>query len=143
VLVVEGSYAPMDMGLERRRTVRYSGPLLVAGIAGAIVLGNPILELFGPSFPDSYPALVVLVLASPILLVTGIFSADLQVEKRARPIFFVALLSAAVTISVSYVALPVVGTLGVAAGVIAGQSTRLLMYVVLRRKRIRAMHPIA
>ncbi|OGS49190.1 MAG: hypothetical protein A3K68_03780 [Euryarchaeota archaeon RBG_16_68_13] len=137
-LLVEGSYAPMNMGVERRRTVRYSGPLLAAGIVGAIALGNPLLALFGTSFLDSYWTLVVLVLASPIILVTGIFAADLQVEKRAKPIFYVALLSTGTTLGLAYLALPVAGIFGVAAGVIAGQATKLLMYVVLRPKRARS-----
>jgi O-antigen/teichoic acid export membrane protein len=134
-LLVEGSYAPMNMGVERRKSLRYSGPLLAVGILGAIALGSPLLELFGTSFVDSYLTLVVLVLASPILLVTGIFSADLQVDKRARPIFLVTLLSTGTTFGIAYALLPTAGALGVAAGVIAGQSTRFLLYFLLRHTR--------
>lgn len=138
-LLVEGSYAPMNMGIERRKTLRYSGPLLAAGIVGAIALGMPLLELFGRAFADSYQALVILVLASPIMLVTGIFSADLQVAKRAKPIFFVTSLSTVVTILMAYLALPMAGIFGVAVGVIAGQSTRLLTYFLIRQNRMRTL----
>lgn len=137
-LLVEGSYIDVDYRLERRKTVRYSGPLLALGIAGAILLGRPILGLFGEGYAaESYETLVLLALASPILLVTGIFSADLQVGKRAKPIFFVTLFSALATLIVSYATLSVVGILGVAAGVVAGQASKLTLYFLIRQRGLR------
>ncbi len=137
-LLVEGSYEEIDYPAERRRSLRYSGPLVALGIAGAILLGRPILGLFGESYAaNGYETLVLLVLASPIMLVTGIFSADLQVGKRARPIFFVTTLSTIVTLLVAVLAMPVAGVLGVALGVISGQATKLLMYFLVRQHRFR------
>jgi len=135
-LLVEGSHANTDMPTERRRTLRYSAPLLVVGIAGLVLLGRPLLGLIRDEYATaSYEALVLLALASPIMLVTGIFSSDLQVGKRVRPIFAVTTLSLVVTLMSAYFALPTFGILGVAGGVVAGQATKLLLYVSLRQIR--------
>jgi O-antigen/teichoic acid export membrane protein len=137
-LLVEGSYTPTDMPQERRRTLRFSAPLLALGILGCIVLGPTVLGLFGPRYAaEGYGALVLLALASPIMLVTGIFSSDLQVAKRVKPIFTVTAISLGVTLAVAYLALPSWGIFGVAAGVAAGQATKLSLYVSLRQIRHR------
>jgi O-antigen/teichoic acid export membrane protein len=129
-LLVEGSHEDVEFVKEKRRTLRYSGPLLAAGMAGAILLGEPILGLFGRSYAaEAYGALVLLVLASPLILVTGIFSSELSVRKRMRPIFALTSLSTAFTLGVAWFAMPDYGILGVAAGVVAGQAVKLLLYV--------------
>lgn len=140
-LLVEGSYEPMNLSAERRKAVRYSGPLLSLGIAVAILAGPWLLDLFGKSYQEGYRALVLMALASPVILVTGIFAADLQVGKRAKPIFFVTCLSTTVTFVLATVALPISGTLGVGVAFVAGQVTKLLMYFLVRQRRIRMRGP--
>ncbi|HKZ88789.1 MAG TPA: oligosaccharide flippase family protein [Thermoplasmata archaeon] len=143
-LLVEGSYVETNMPAERRRTVRYSAPLLALGIAGCILVGPWLLSLLGQDYAGAgYGALVLLALASPILLVTGIFASDLQVQKRARPIFFVTALSLAVTVGFAFLTLPELGVLGVAGGVVAGQATKLGLYVSLRYRRGPRSNPAA
>ena len=134
-LLVEGSHLGTDFVAAARKTVRYSGPILALGIALAIILGRPLLNLFGPSYAaESYEMLVVLAFASPITLAVGIVTTNLRIAKRVRPIFAIAAVSAGITLTTAWLTLPLLGALGAAIGAIAGQATSLtLRFFVVRR----------
>ena len=134
-LLVEGSYLGTNFVAATRKTVRYSAPILALGIAGAILLGRPLLSLFGPSYAaESYGTLVALAFASPIMLAVGIVTASLRIAKRVRPIFAITSVSAGVTLTVAWLTIPLLGALGAASGAIAGQATSLtLRFFVVRR----------
>jgi len=137
-LLVEGSHPGTDLGVDTRRTVRYSGPLLALGIAGTLLLGQPILGLFGEAYSqESYATLVLLALASPILLASSILATELRVAKRVRPLFMMTAIAMAVTLVSAYALLPVVGILGAAIGTITGQSATLLLLLAERVNRRR------
>jgi len=132
-LLVEGSHAGTDYRRDVRRTVRFSAPVLAVGIVGCVFLGEFVLGLFGRRYSvESYGTLVLLALASPITLATSILVTELRVAKRVRPVFVIAAISMVIELSTAWLAMPIIGTLGAAIGVVAGQAATLALFVVER-----------
>lgn len=55
---------------------------------------------------ESYETLLLLVLASPIILVNTIFTTDLRAAKRIKPLLIIATLSSGSTLLADYILLP-------------------------------------
>src|SRR2546421_8046248 len=61
-----------------------------------------------------------MVFASPVILLTSVYTTDLRVGKRVRPIFYITAISSTFTLLAAYLLLPSMGTLGAAIGFVAG-----------------------
>ena len=97
-LFVEGSHAETNYARDVRSTVWLSLGFLALGIVGAVLLGRFILGLFGEAYArESYETLILLVLASPIILANTVFTTDLRVAKRVKPLLLITTISSVVT----------------------------------------------
>jgi len=142
-LLVEGAHPGTNFTKDVRRTVRYSAPLLALGIAGAVLLGQPLLALFGEAYSiESYGTLILLALASPIMLASSVLATHLRVAKRVRPVFYIATVSTVIELAFAYTSMPYLGILGAGVGVVAGQATTLVLLVAERLLRHRFRPPV-
>jgi O-antigen/teichoic acid export membrane protein len=133
-LLVEGSHPGTSYVQDVRATLRYSLPILVAGMVGTLLLGQPILKLFGPNYLRGFDSLLLMVFASPVILLTSIYTTDLRVAKRVRPIFYITTISSAFTLVAAYVLLPIMGISGAAIAFVAGQVLAVPLYVYEKRR---------
>src|SRR2546427_3166747 len=90
-------------------------------MVGTLVLGLPILSLFGPRYTNAFDSLLLMVFASPVILLTSVYTTDLRVGKRVRPIFYITAISSAFTLLAAYLLLPSMGIVGAAIGFVAGR----------------------
>src|SRR5207245_8940801 len=79
-----------------------------------------VLELFGPRYTNAFDCLLLMVFASPVILLTSVYTTDLRVGKRFRPIFYITAISSAFTLLAAYLLLPSMGIVGAAIGFVAG-----------------------
>src|SRR2546427_12640869 len=93
-------------------------------MVGTLVLGLPILSLFGPRYTNAFDSLLLMVFASPVILLTSVYTTDLRVGKRVRPIFYITSLSSAFTLLAADLLLPSMGLVAAAIGVVAGGGGR-------------------
>jgi len=134
-LFVEGSHPETDYARDVRSTVWLSLGFLALGIVGAVLLGRFILGLFGEAYArESYETLILLVLASPIILVNTVFTTDLRVAKRVKPLLIITAISSVATLSVAYVLLPTTGIWGAGAGFVFGQALAAPLFALERRR---------
>src|SRR3989441_392152 len=132
-LLVEGSHPGTSYARDVRATLRYSVPILGAAMVGTLVLGLPILSLFGPRYTNAFDSLLLMVFASPVILLTSVYTTDLRVGKRVRPIFYITAISSAFTLLAAYLLLPSMGIVGAAIGFVAGEGVGLPLYLPWRR----------
>lgn len=136
-LLVEGAHPGTSYVRDVRATLRYSVPILVAGMIGTLVLGRPILDLFGPRYANGFNSLLLMVFASPVILLTSIYTTDLRVAKQVRPIFYITTISSVFTLVAAYFLLPSIGILGAAIAFVAGQVLAIPLYLVEKRRAVR------
>ena len=137
-LLVEGSHPGTSYVRDVRATLRYSVPILGAAMVGTLVLGLPILELFGPRYTNAFDSLLLMVFASPVILLTSVYTTDLRVGKRVRPIFYITAISSGFTLLAAYLLLPSMGIVGAAIGFVAGQVLAIPLYMLEKRRSARA-----
>jgi len=134
-LFVEGSHPETDYARDVRSTVWLSLGFLALGIVGAVLLGRFILGLFGEAYArESYETLILLVLASPIILVNTVFTTDLRVAKRVKPLLLITAMSSAATLTLAYLLLPTTGIWGAGAGFVFGQALAAPLFALERRR---------
>src|SRR3989304_4536703 len=138
-LFVEGSHPETDYARDVRSTVWLSLGFLALGIVGAVLLGRFILGLFGEDYArEGYETLILLVLASPIILANTVFTTDLRVAKRVKPLLLITAISSVATLTVAYVLLPTTGIWGAGAGFVLGQVLAAPLFALERRRNGRA-----
>ena len=79
-----------------------------------------------------------MVFASPVILLTSVYTTDLRVGKRVRPIFYITAISSAFTLLAAYLLLPSMGIVGAAIGFVAGQVLAIPLYMLEKRRSARA-----
>ena len=137
-LFVEGSHAETNYARDLRSTVWLSLGFLALGIVGAVLLGRFILGLFGEDYArESYETLILLVLASPIILANTVFTTDLRVAKRVKPLLIVTAISSVATLTVAYVLLPAFGIWGAGVGFAVGQAIATPLFALEKRGNAR------
>src|SRR5207245_8795820 len=97
-----------------------------------------VLELFGPRYTNAFDCLLLMVFASPVILLTSVYTTDLRVGKRVRPIFYITAISSAFTLLAAYLLLPSMGIVGAAIGFVAGQVLAIPLYMPEKRRLVRA-----
>lgn len=104
-------------------------------VAGLLLLGRPILELFGPQFATGYPVLAILVLASLFRAITGPL-AELLAVSGNQDVAAVALWSGAfANVVLNLLLIPAYGPLGAAVATsLAWVSIRVCFVVLVWRR---------
>src|SRR5207245_3636634 len=97
-----------------------------------------VLELFGPRYTNAFDCLLLMVFASPVILLTSVYTTDLRVGKRFRPIFYITAISSAFTLLAAYLLLPSMGIVGAAIGFVAGQVPAIPLHTLGKRRTARA-----
>ncbi len=133
-LFVEGSHRDASYVRDVRSTIWLSLALLGLGILGAVLLSRWVLSLFGEGYArESYETLLLLVLASPIILMNTIFTTDLRVARRVKALFLITAFSSVATLVLAYVLLPSTGIWGAGLGFVIGQALAVPLFALERR----------
>lgn len=128
-LFVEGSHSTGTLVAESRRALRVSLSLMAIGIVASIVAGNWVLALFGPAYSvESYPAFIVLIFASPIILANSVMTTHLRVNHRLGTLLIITTASMLSTFAAAAFFVGSAGIVGVAFAFVSGQSVGLGMF---------------
>ena len=134
-LFVEGSHPEASYDRDVRHTVGFSLSLLALGVFAVVVLGRWLLGLFGDVYSaESYEALVLLALASPLILANSVFTTHLRVAKRIRPLFGIMAVSSGATLLLAFGLLPLWGIEGAAAAFGLGQALATPLFGIERNR---------
>lgn len=137
-LFVEGAHSNTHYARDLRQSILFSMALIAMGIAGILILGKPILRLFGGDYAiQGYTVLLVLGLSSPLVLGMNVYTAHYRVTLRTRELLAVTLLSCIVTLVLALLLVPTTGILGAAEAFVVGQALGVLAFALdaLRRHR--------
>jgi O-antigen/teichoic acid export membrane protein len=138
-LLVEGSHPGNRYTRDVRDTLWLSAPLVFLGIAVVVGWGHSILELFGSRYTSGIWSMLLMVAASPVVLLTSVYSTNLRVEKRVIPIFVITCISTAATLGLAFVLIGRFGILGVAAAFAVGQIIMVPLFLAEKFVRARAI----
>lgn len=133
-LFVEGSHPGTSYSHEARRATLFSVAFLAVGILGVVLLGSWVLGFFGADYArESYATLILLALTSPLLLLNTIFTTNLRIAKRLRPLLGISVAASVATLALAYVLLPTLGIWGAALGFVFGQGLSVALFLSERR----------
>ncbi len=138
-LLVEGAHPETSYARDLRQTLRFSIPLLALALAATAFLGRWILGLFGPMYAvNGYIPLLILAAAAPVHLGVDIFTTRLRLDKEVKVIFIIGAASAAATLIMAWLFLPLWSIAGAAFAVLLGQLIAVplfLLHWAIRRRR--------
>jgi O-antigen/teichoic acid export membrane protein len=134
-LFVEGSHPEARYARDVRHAIGFSLALLALGILAAVALGRWVLGLFGGAYSVAgYETFVLLALTSPLILANNVFTTELRVAKRIRPLFAIMVLASASTLLLAYVFLPIWGIAGGAGAFGLGQAIAVPLFAYERTR---------
>lgn len=135
-LFAEGSHEPGTVRVTARRSLRLTAGLLVAPMVGYLVLGRPVLALYGSGYARHGAALLLVLVASAVPdAVTNIYVSVLRVERRLGLSAALNVAMALIAMALAWVLLPAMGIVGAGVGWLVAQSagTVATVWWVLRR----------
>jgi O-antigen/teichoic acid export membrane protein len=142
-LFAEGSYFERSLRDDAIRAVKMSLSLLLPVVAGALLLADRLLLLFGAAYAEAGAAMLrILALAAlPILLNSAYFTVK-RIEQQMTPIVALSTVIAVGTLGLSYTLMPTSGLSGVGAAWLTSQTTAAMIAGALlyRQRWPGAMH---
>ena len=124
------------LGHAVREAVNWTFWPSLAGAAGILTLGKPLLWLFGPQFTDGYPVMMVLVLGFLARAAAGPSEFILNMLGEQRATACVAILAALVNVGLSLLFVPRFGLIGAAAATASSLVLAASLNAVVARRRL-------
>lgn len=121
-----------------RRSIALSASVGTVLFLFIALLGPSVLAIMGSGFVSAYPLLLWLAAAGCVDLITVAFEPTLVVAHRAGRVMLVRLLGACAMAAVAFALGPRIGTIGIAAGVLANSILVALLLGLLARRLLRS-----
>ncbi|MGD7708197.1 oligosaccharide flippase family protein [Microlunatus sp. Y2014] len=135
--IAAGLAGKTSLGDMVRQCRRFSRVLLILSfvmIAGAVLLGKPVLALFGDGFASAHPALIILLVGLSVSLFFGFPTSVLSMGEHRRVVIWTMGGSAVLMILASLILVPLFGVAGAAvANAICLVASRLSCHIALWR----------
>ncbi len=129
-LFAEGSHHQDKMNQEIKRSIKLLIYILIPAVILVIVLANRLLFLFGESYSDNATQFLRLLAISALPQgINQIFFSKMRVEMNNRIILTLCIVSATISLSLSWILLPLYGILGIGIAVLSSQTVIALIVI--------------
>jgi O-antigen/teichoic acid export membrane protein len=113
-LFIEGSQTSENLGLNIRKSLKFTYILLIPAVIIIFFLGVYFLALFGTAYSINGLALLkVLAVSSLFGGIIAIYGATLRVNNRIRELYVIYAIQTVIVLAGSFLVLPVTGTIGI------------------------------